>query len=269
MAASGPGGWSEATGRASGGFRNLHTFHLATLIYDATVEFCDRWIDKKSRTHDQMVQAARSGRQNIAEGSRAAATSSQTEIRLTGVARASLDELLLDFQDFLRQRGSRRWRPDEPEALAVRSTRWQRCGERADDGDRFGPYAKWLSSADPVVCANAIICLIHQASFLLDRLIRALEADFVRSGGYTERLAAARISQRDSDQAALAGRPESSSKRGGSAAADAMPRCPACGSAMALRTARKGPSAGSQFWGCSMYPACRATLPMEGRPSER
>jgi restriction system protein len=90
--------------RPHGGYRRLRSFQVTEIIYDGTVAFCDRFIDKRSRTHDQMVQAARSGRQNIAEGSRASATSSQTELRLVNVARASLDELLLDYEDFLRQR---------------------------------------------------------------------------------------------------------------------------------------------------------------------
>ena len=107
--------------RPSGGYRKLRSFQATTVIYDATVSFCDRFLDKRSRTVDQMVQAARSGRQNIAEGSRASATSSQTELRLVNVARASLDELLLDFEDFLRQRGLRQWDKDDPEARAVRA----------------------------------------------------------------------------------------------------------------------------------------------------
>src|SRR2546422_6783995 len=95
--------------RPHGGYRRLRSFRVATIIYDATVAFCERFVDRRSRTVDQMVQAARSGRQNIAEGSRAAAASSQTELRLVSVARASLDELLLDYEDFLRQRGKRLW----------------------------------------------------------------------------------------------------------------------------------------------------------------
>jgi four helix bundle protein len=106
--------------RPSGGYRTLRSFQTTTIIYDATVSFCERFIDKRSRLVDQMVQAARSGRQNIAEGSRAAATSSQTELRLVNVARASLDELLLDYEDFLRQRGKRQWTKDDAEAKAVR-----------------------------------------------------------------------------------------------------------------------------------------------------
>ena len=106
--------------RPSGGYRELRSFQIATIIYDATYWFCERFLDSRSRMSDQMVQAARSGRQNIAEGSRAAATSSQTELRLVNVARASLEELLLDYEDFLRQRHLKKWEPDAPEALAVR-----------------------------------------------------------------------------------------------------------------------------------------------------
>jgi restriction system protein len=100
-----------------GGYRKLRSFQTAQAVYDATVIFCNRFIERRSRTHDQMVQAARSGVQNIAEGSMASATSKKTELKLTGVARASLEELLLDYQDFLRQRGLRLWDKDAPEAL--------------------------------------------------------------------------------------------------------------------------------------------------------
>jgi four helix bundle protein len=96
-----------------GGYRNLKTFQIAQLVYDLTVTFCDRHIDRRSRTHDQMVQAARSGVQNIAEGSQASATSKKFELKLTSVARASLEELRLDFQDYLRQRGLREWSRDD------------------------------------------------------------------------------------------------------------------------------------------------------------
>src|SRR4051812_31161020 len=112
--------------RPSGGYRELRSFQVATIIYDATVSFCDHFIDRRSRTHDQMVQAARSGRQNIAEGSRAGATSSKTELHLTSVARASLDELLLDFEDYLRQRKLRQWGKDDAEAQEVRRVGWRR-----------------------------------------------------------------------------------------------------------------------------------------------
>ena len=107
--------------RRHGGYRRLRSFQVTEIIYDGTVAFCDRFIAKRSRTHDQMVQAARSGRQNIAEGSRASATSSQTELRLVNVARASLDELLLDYEDFLRQRKLKQWEKDDSEARRVRA----------------------------------------------------------------------------------------------------------------------------------------------------
>lgn len=238
--------------RPSGGYRNLRSFQTTSIIYDATVLFCDRFMDKRSRTVDQMVQAARSGRQNIAEGSRASAASSQTELRLINVARASLDELLLDFEDFLRQRGLPQWAKDDPRALAVRAVAQQDRTDQSDSTDRsdFEKYKTWLLSDDPVVVANAIICLIHQANYLLDRQIAGLERQFIKEGGYTERLAAARIEER-----ALQRRP-------GQADSTARkfkdgPVCPKCGKRMALRTARKGKNAGSQFWGCCGYPECK------------
>ena len=235
--------------RPSGGYRDLRSFRVATIIYDATVSFCDLFVDQRSRTHDQMVQAARSGRQNIAEGSRAAATSSQTELRLVNVARASLDELLLDYEDFLRQRSKRQWAKDDPQALQVR-----RIGQRSAPPDPSDPsdaaaYAPWLTSPDPVIVANAVICLIHQANYLLDQQIAALERDFVQAGGYSEQLAAARIAERARHDRSDPSDPTD----------QRLPTCPLCAKPMALRTARKGARAGSQFWGCSGYPECKGT----------
>ncbi len=238
--------------RPSGGYRDLRSFQVATVIYDATVDFCNRFVDKHSRTRDQMVQAARSGRQNIAEGSRAAATSSQTELRLVNVARASLDELLLDYEDVLRQRGFKQWGRDDPEALAVRAVGRHHPTDRSDPSD----YSAWLSSPDPAVVANAIICLIHQANYLLDRQVAALERDLVKQGGYTEQLAAARIAERAK---ALTDRSDRSDQSDRS-----LPNCPLCGRPMALRTARTGARVGRQFWGCSGFPACKGTRPLDG-----
>jgi four helix bundle suffix protein len=230
---------------------------VATLIYDGTVSFCDRFVDKRSRTHDQMVQAARSGGKNIAEGSRAAATTSQTELRLVNVARASLEELLLDYEDYLRQRGHRQWDKNDSEALDVRAVGKQHETDQADRTDWSDPaahwkaYAPWLEHADSAVVANTLICLIHQTNYLLDQQISALERDFVQEGGYSEQLAAARIAERQKQQR----RP---------APALAAPACPRCGKPMALRTARKGERAGSQFWGCSGFPECKGTRALEG-----
>ncbi len=176
--------------RPSGGYRATASFQTATLIYDATYWFCKRFIDPHSRLTDQMVQAARSGRQNIAEGSRAAATSSQTELRLLNVARASLEELLLDFEDYLRHRRFTQWPPDSQEARAVREVPQRFKKDRADqsiltdltDQARWALYAPRLEHDDPAVRANAIICLINQANFLLDQQIAALEKGFVDGG---------------------------------------------------------------------------------------
>ncbi len=242
--------------RPSGGYRQLRSFQVTTVIYDATVSFCDRFVDKRSRTHDQMVQAARSGRQNIAEGSRASATSSQTELRLVNVARASLDELLLDYEDFLRQRSLPQWAKDDPQAQAVREV-----GRRHDPTDRSDPtdqsdhaaYAPWLEHADPVVVANAIICLIHQANYLLDRQVASLEQGFIREGGYSERLAAARIAERQRQH-----RTDPTDRTDRTALTP--PPCPRCGKDMVLRTTRKGERTGLQFWGCPGYPECKGTM---------
>jgi four helix bundle suffix protein len=150
------------------------------------VLFCNRFVEKKSRTHDQMVQAARSGVQNIAEGSMASATSKKSELKLTGVARASLEELLLDYEDFLRQRGLRLWGKDSPEALEVRKKYQLDKPDASDRSDVSDPYK--ISTASPEVAANTIICLINQASFLLGRQLRKLEETFLSEGGFTERL---------------------------------------------------------------------------------
>jgi four helix bundle suffix protein len=244
--------------RPSGGYRKLRSYQVATIIYDGTVSFCNRFVDKRSRTHDQMVQAARSGGKNIAEGSRAAATTSQTELRLVNVARASLEELLLDYEDYLRQHGHRQWDKNDPEALAVRAVgRQSDQSDQSDQPDRSDPvahwqaYARWLEHADPAVVANTLICLIHQTNYLLDQQISALERDFVHEGGYSEQLAAARIAERQKQREhQTAPRP-------------AAPACPQCGKPLILRTARKGPRAGSQFWGCSGYPECKGVRPLE------
>jgi four helix bundle suffix protein len=177
---------------AHGGYRNLRSFQSAQQAYDATVAFCDRFVDKFSRTHDQMVQAARSGVQNIAEGSMASATSKKTELKLTNVARSSLEELLNDYQDFLRQRGLRIWDKDSPEALAVRQ-RYRTIrsdpsdkSDMSDLSDRSDPYG--LVTASPEVAANTILCLVNQASYLLRQQLRTLEEKFLSEGGFTERL---------------------------------------------------------------------------------
>ena len=168
-----------------GGFRNLKSFQMAEIVYDGTVVFCDRWINRRSRTHDQMVQAARSGRQNIAEGSMASGTSRKFELKLVGVARASLEELLLDYQDFLRQRSLALWGKDHSRAQKIR-----RLGRLKDRSYRT--YKTYIENSDAEVAANTLICLIHQTNYLLDRQLRHLERRFLDQGGFTEKLYHAR-----------------------------------------------------------------------------
>jgi len=166
---------------AHGGYRKLQSYQMAQLVYDATVKFCDRFIDRKSRTHDQMVQAARSGTKNIAEGSQVSGTSKKMELKLVGVARGSLEELLGDYEDFLRQRGLELWGKEHGTAQAVR-----RLAYKTDR--TYKTYSTYIENAPPEVAANTAICLIHQANYLLDQQKRQLEKAFLEEGGFTERL---------------------------------------------------------------------------------
>lgn len=183
-----------------GGYRNLKSFQLAQLVYDVTVRFCDRYIDERSRTHDQMVQAARSGVQNIAEGSVASGTSKKMELKLTNVARASLAELLLDYEDFLRQRGLPLWPQDDPRRKALVARRcssveevaqWVREVREKGDGpetDQSISSMRSTKSTYPEIAANAAHVLIGVAMTLLDRQIAAQARAFENEGGFTERL---------------------------------------------------------------------------------
>ncbi len=187
-----------------GGYRKLKSFQMAQLVYDVTVRFCDRYIDKRSRTHDQMVQAARSGAQNIAEGSQASGTSKKMELKLTNVARASLEELRLDYEDFLRQRGLDVWEKNDPRrvelvarrcAVADEVAAWVKeiHGRRGQNGRGGQSIESVLSipsikSSYPEIAANAALVLIGVAVSLLDRQLAAQAAAFENEGGFTERL---------------------------------------------------------------------------------
>jgi four helix bundle suffix protein len=172
-----------------GGYEKLLAYRKSEIIYDATVRFCDRFIDKRSRTHDQMVQAARSGNKNIAEGSQISGTSKEGEIKLTNVARASLEELLGDYRDYLRQRGLRKWEPNDREALFVR-----KVGARNDES--YASYRSFIETRPAETVANILICLIHQANCLLDQQLRQLEQEFLQAGGLRERMTRARLAVR-------------------------------------------------------------------------
>ena len=193
-----------------GGYRKLKSFQVAQLVYDITVRFCDKYVDRFSRTRDQMVQAARSGVQNIAEGSQASATSKKTELRLTQVARASLEELKLDYEDFLRQRGLPQWERDNPLRQALIDRRCRTAGDVAawivEVVKKGGPSGSGQNSAVastrpmalthstlstklyPEFSANAALVLLAVACSLLDRQVERLARDFENKGGFTERL---------------------------------------------------------------------------------
>ncbi|MBW1727521.1 MAG: four helix bundle protein [Deltaproteobacteria bacterium] len=173
-----------------GGFRELQSYQMAEIVYDATVMFCNRFINRRSRTHDQMVQAARSGKQNIAEGSMASGTSKKFELKLIGVARASLEELLLDFQDYLRQKGLALWGKDHPKARQVRAL----CYRKNRSYLTYKPYIK---DSPPEIAANTMVCLIHQTNYLLDQQLRVLEKAFLKEGGFTEKLYHTRLQMRN------------------------------------------------------------------------
>ena len=200
-----------------GGYSNLKSFQISRLVYDLTVRFCDLYIDRKSRTHDQMVQAARSGVQNIAEGSQASGTSKKTELKLTNVARASLEELRLDFQDFLRQRGLPELAPEHPALKRFKARRcaslekvreWVR-GERHTDSqglartnrdekggqkqsvlvsDSLCSSLSGASLSDSTLAANAALSLLNLCCYFLDRQLAAQATSFEKEGGFTERL---------------------------------------------------------------------------------
>ena len=172
-----------------GGYRELKSYQNAEIVYDATVRFCDRFVDRRSRTHDQMVQAARSGKQNIAEGSMASGTSKKTELKLVNVARASLEELLLDYEDFLRQRKLGLWGKDHATAQAVRKLAYSK-------NRSYTTYRAYIENSPPEVAANTLICLINQTNYLLDQQLRQLEQQFLHEGGFTEKLHRTRIQAR-------------------------------------------------------------------------
>lgn len=167
-------------------YRDLKSYQNTVIIYDFTVKFCELHISCFSRTRDQMNQAARSGKQNIAEGSTQRA-SKKSEIKLIGVARASLQELLEDYEDFLRQHGFKKWAKEDPRAMRIRALAYK-------SNKSYETYKTYIKN--PEVAANAMICLISQTTYLLDRQISVLEQKFLRDGGYTENLFKRRLKNR-------------------------------------------------------------------------
>jgi four helix bundle suffix protein len=241
-----------------GGYRKLRSYKVAEVVYDATVVFCRRFHADDRRMTDQMVQAARSGVRNISEGSGMAATSRKTELKLTNVARASLsDELLRDYESFLRQRGLRVWPKDSREARTMRARLAQdyapnlpaaRPGMVQLTG-LFG-LSEFVEKAEPELAANAMLCAVNQAAYLLKRQIQSQGREFLEKGGFTEKLYGARKRTLKSDL---------------SDQSDGKPNCPNCGRPMVKRMARQGQKAGQPFWGCSGFPNCKGTRMVEAQ----
>jgi len=241
-----------------GGFRRLHSFTLATIIQIETLRFCRRFLthesreagekfyDPKGRQYDQMTQAARSGRQNIIEGSERSATSKDTEMKLTDVARASLSELRGDYEIVILDRGQLPWSVHDPQAKAVNAVSLDPA--RFEDDmvhesakhalEQRRKYAPWLDADDATVVANAMLIIIGRALNMLKSQIESQGRTFEGTGGFSERLTARRIEAREKDK-------------------PPAPECPLCGKPMRRRKSGKG-----AFWGCSGFPECKGTRPI-------
>ena len=243
-----------------GGYRKTLTFAYACLIYHATETFCARnysyHSDPLGKTVGQMLGAARSARQNLVEGSSRAGTSKETELKLYDVARGSLEELAGDYEAFLVGRGVAPWAASDPAATQFKSLRLDLydgdLGENArhdyaeylmEMRRRFSP---WLEAEDPLLAANALLAAIDRACALLARQIAAAGEEFREQGGFTERMTAARLEQRDVQ-----------------AGADGAPKCPECGRRMRKVLAKKGRNSGNAFWSCIGYPECKGTRMVE------
>jgi len=242
-----------------GGYRKLHSFGFVCLVYHATTRFCRRvypWKeDPLGKTSGQMIGAARSARQNIVEASSRASTSKETEIKLLDVAKASLDELLGDYEAFLIDNDQLVWSEKDERWQSVAALKLDEFSAIEDVLHEFSRhiiamrhrFADWLEHEDPYVAANAIIVIINRAASLLFRQMERAMADFEREGGFRERMTRLRIEQREALKAAE----------------PPPPSCSACGKPMTRRKAKTGPNAGKPFWGCSGYPACKAIQEME------
>jgi len=182
-----------------GGYRKLLSYQRSEVVYDATVRFCGRYFERRDRKVDKMIQAARSGNQNIIEASMASSTSKETEIKLTHVARASLEELKEDYRDFLRLRGFEEWDKNHPNARRL-------SGLARTPGANYETFRKAVEHPDPAIAANAILGLIKITTYLLDQQLRQLEKTFVEPGGLRERMTRARLDERARQAASKARR---------------------------------------------------------------
>lgn len=243
-----------------GGFRRLHSFTLATIVQVETLRFCRRFLtfdhhdaqikfyDPKGRQYDQMTQAARSGRQNIIEGSERSSTSKDTEMKLTDVGRASLSELRGDYEIFILDRGQLPWSVHSSEAQAINAISLDDAPFTDDmvhesakhAREQRKKYAKWLDSDDAVVVANTMLIIIGRTLNMLKSQIEAQGKAFEETGGFSERLTTKRIAAREQQKST------------------GFPNCPLCGKPMRRRTSAKG-----DFWGCSAFPDCKGTRPLQ------
>ncbi len=239
----------------SAGYRRLDSWVLASIAQFATYRFCQKFLtrpfDPTGRQYDQMTQAARSGKVNIVEGSARAATSKETEMKLTDVARASLAELQSDYEDWILRHGQAPWGKDSAEAKAIFGIRLDRPGY-GDDYVRDSclhllaqqrKFAQWLESDDSLVVANALLIIVGRATHTLVRQLAALGETFEQEGGFREQLTAVRLEARGKSSE--------------------NPICPDCGKLMCRRKAKTGANAGKEFWGCTGYPDCTCVRPIE------
>ncbi|MDR0353102.1 MAG: four helix bundle suffix domain-containing protein [Opitutaceae bacterium] len=239
---------------SSGGYRTLDSWVLASIAQLATHRFCKKFLtrdlDPTGRQYDQMTQAARSGKANLVEGSARSATSKETEMKLTDVARASLAELQSDYETWLLRQNLVPWHRDSPEARAVFAVRL----DHPDYGNDFlhdscahilaqqKKFAQWLDSENPAIIANALLIILTRAIRTLMRQMETQRETFAARGGFREKLTAIRVDARARQENA--------------------PACPECGAPMKRRQAQTGPNAGHPFWGCTAYPACKTIRPI-------
>src|SRR5262245_42413522 len=247
---------SEAEGPLlpHGGYRNLRSYKVARAVYDATVVFSRRFLAKDRRMADQMVQAARSGVRNISEASGAAATSRKAEMKLTNVARASLsDEVVGDYESGVVHTSLRGWPRESREARAMRARVAQAraaalppagAGEVSLTG--LMGLAEFVAKAQPEFAANAMLCAVNQAAYLLRRQLESQSRAFLEKGGFTENLYWSRTHVRAAQTTAR----------------EPAPRCPTCGGRTVWRTSKTGRNNGQPFWGCAAYPKCRGLVPI-------
>ncbi|GHV49090.1 hypothetical protein FACS1894181_06960 [Bacteroidia bacterium] len=237
---------------AAAGYRNLDSWVLASIVQFATYRFCEKFLTRKldptGRQYDQMTQAARSGKVNIVEGSARAATSKETEMKLTDVARASLNELASDYEDWLLRQGMLPWHKDSEEAKAVFAV-WL---DRPNYGSDFvydscqhiltqqRKFARWFDNDDPAIVANCLLILLRRTIKMLVGQLQAQGNNFEQTGGFREKLTTVRVEAR--------------------AKTENAPICPRCGKPLTRRKVRSGAKAGSEFWGCTGYPDCKGTM---------